>query len=125
MDNRKYLPLMVIGGIALLVIVMLSNSIFLTIDAGHAGVIFKKFSGGLVKTPVYGQGFHVIAPWNTMYVYDIREQVAEESMDVLDKSGLSVSVDVTVRFSPFQDKIGYIHENFGKTYVSKLVTPEK
>ena len=124
MDNRKYLPFMVIGGIALLVIVMLSNSIFLTIDAGHAGVIFKKFSGGLVKTPVYGQGFHVIAPWNTMYVYDIREQVAEESMDVLDKSGLSVSVDVTVRFNPFSDKIGYIHENFGKGYVNILVTPE-
>ena len=124
MDNRKFLPILLIGGIALIVIVALSNSIFLTIQAGEAGVIFRKFSGGLDKENVYQQGFQVIAPWNTMFVYNIKQQTAEESMDVLDKNGLSISVDVTVRFNPMPNKIGYVHERFGQAYINVLVIPE-
>ena len=45
-------------------------------------------------------------------------------MDVLDKNGLSINVDVTVRFNPIYDEIGYLHENFGANYVNKLVVPE-
>ncbi len=124
MDNRKYLPLLVIGIIALVVIIGFSSSMFYTIEPGHRAVIFRKFTTGLDKENTYGAGFHIIAPWNTLYVYDTREQVAEESMDVLDKNGLSISVDVTVRFNPFFDKVGYIHETFGPTYINKLVIPE-
>ena len=124
MDNRKYLPLLIVGGIALIVILLLSNSIFLTIEPGKAGVLFRKFSGGLDKETIYYQGFQVIAPWNTMFIYDVREQSAEESMDVLDKSGLSISVDITVRFNPLPVKIGFIHERFGINYIGTLVVPE-
>jgi regulator of protease activity HflC (stomatin/prohibitin superfamily) len=45
-------------------------------------------------------------------------------MDVLDKSGLSIHVDVTVRFYPIPEKIGYVHEKFTKNFVNVLVTPE-
>jgi regulator of protease activity HflC (stomatin/prohibitin superfamily) len=33
-------------------------------------------------------------------------------------------VDITVRFHPTYDLIGYLHENFGKNYISNLVIPE-
>ena len=59
-----------------------------------------------------------------MYVYNIKEQTAEESMDVLDKNGLSISVEVSVRFNPMPNKIGYVHEIFGTNYVNVLVIPE-
>lgn len=124
MDNRKFLPYVIgIGAIAILALI-LSNSTFLTIEAGEAGVLFKKFGGGLEKEVVYGQGFHVVAPWNTMYIYNVKEQTAEETMNVLDKNGLSIKVDVTVRFNPFAEKIGYVHERFGKAYIQTLVIPE-
>jgi len=124
MDYKKYLPIIIIGGIALIVIIALSNSIFLTIQPGETGVLFRKFSGGLDKDKIYEQGFHIIAPWNTMHVYNVKEQTAEESMDVLDKNGLSISVDVTVRFNPAPQKIGYLHERFGTGYIGVLVVPE-
>lgn len=124
MDNRKYLPIIVIVGIGILVIALFSSSMFVTIQAGEAGVLFRKFSGGLDKDMVYGQGFQLIAPWNDMHVYDIKEQTAEESMDVLDKNGLSISVDVTVRYNPIPGRIGYIHERFGKSYKNTLIIPE-
>ena len=124
MDNRKFLPFVVIAAVVLIVVAVISNSTFLTIEAGEAGVLFRKFGGGLDKETVYGQGFHVVAPWNTMYIYNVKEQTAEESMSVLDKNGLTVRVDVTVRFNPFVDKIGYVHERFGKGYIQTLVIPE-
>jgi len=124
MDNRKYLPYVVVVFVVLVLGLILSNSTFLTINAGETGVLFKRFSGGLEKDVIYRQGFHVVAPWNTMYIYNVKEQTAEESMRVLDRNGLSMSVDVTVRFNPFENKIGYVHERFGKGYVQTLVIPE-
>ena len=124
MDNRKFLPYVFIIGAVLIVGLIVSNSTFLTIMPGETGVLFKKFSGGLNKDVIYGQGFHVIAPWNTMIIYNVKEQTAEEKMNVLDKNGLSIAVDVTVRFNPFPNKIGYVHERFGKAYIQTLVIPE-
>ena len=124
MDNRRFLPYVVVVFVVLVLGVVLSNSTFLTIEAGEAGVLFKRFGGGLEKETIYGQGFHVVAPWNTMYIYNVKEQTAEESMSVLDRNGLTVRVDVTVRFNPFQQKIGYVHERFGNTYIQTLVIPE-
>lgn len=124
MDNRKFLPLIVAGVAGLIFIIALSSSIFLTIKPGEVGVLFKKFSGGLDKSVVYEQGFHVLAPWNTMYVYNVKEQTTEEAMDVLDKNGLSISVDVSVRFNPIPSRVGYVQETFGVNYITVLVIPE-
>jgi regulator of protease activity HflC (stomatin/prohibitin superfamily) len=44
-------------------------------------------------------------------------------MDVLDKGGLSINVDVTIIFNPFYNKIGDLHENIGANYVSVMVIP--
>ncbi len=124
MDNRKYLPVIVIIAISIIVLFSLSNSIFYTVQATERAVIFKKFSGGLDKENIIPPGFHVKAPWNDAFVYDVSENQVEETMDVLDKSGLNINVDVTVRFHPQYDKIGDIHETFQRDYVRRLVIPE-
>ncbi len=110
--------------VALIVILIFSNATFLTIDAGHRGVLFRRFAGGLDKTAIYGPGFHVLAPWNTMYTYDVREKQLEEEMEVLSSNGLNIKVDVTVRVNPMYNKIGDLHDKFGKEYLTSLVRPE-
>ncbi|MEP2023484.1 MAG: prohibitin family protein [Reichenbachiella sp.] len=124
MDNRKFLPFLVIIAFGLFVIVGLSSSLFYTIGPAERAVVFYKFSDGLDKNNIIGPGFHVKAPWNSVYVFDVSENKVEESMDVLDKNGLSVSVDVSVRFTPMPSKIGYLQETFQKDYISRLVIPE-
>ncbi len=124
MDNRKFLPFIIIAVVVLIVIIGFGSSIFYTIHPGERAVIFKKFGGGLDRDNVISPGFRYKAPWNDLYRYDVKENTAEEKMDVLDKSGLSVNVDVTVRFHPIYERIGYLHEVFGKAYVDKLVIPE-
>lgn len=124
MNNRKLIPFVVVAVIALLVLLGLSSSIFFTISATERAVVFYKFSGGLDKDHVISPGWHMKAPWNDVYVYEVNETSSEENMDVLDKNGLSIHVDITVRFFPIPDKIGYVHEKFTKNYVRVLVIPE-
>ncbi len=124
MDNRKLLPIIITTVIALIVIFGLSSSIFYTTQANERAVLFKKFSGGLDKDNVIQPGFHVKAPWNDLITFDVAESKAEETMDVLDKNGLSISVDVSVRFYPKFERIGYIYERFRLGYINTLVIPE-
>lgn len=124
MDNRKFLPIIFIIIAGLIFVISLSSSIFYTIEAGERGVIFYKFRGGLDKENIIPTGFGFKAPWNDIYRYDVKENNAEEKMDVLDRNGLSISVDVTLRYHPIYDRIGHLHEDFGTSYERKLVIPE-
>lgn len=124
MNNRKLLPAIIIAVIALFIIMGISSSIFYTISATERAVAFYKFGIGLDKDNVISQGFHVKAPWNEVYIYSVNETTSEENMDVLDKNGLSIHIDITVRYYPMPDKIGYIHEKFTNNYVNVLVIPE-
>ncbi len=114
----------IIGVIVLIVLLLFGGRMFLIIEAGERGVIFRPYTTGLDKENIYSEGFHVIAPWNEMYIYNVREQQREETMDVLDKNGLSINTDVTVRFNPIFNKIGFLHEQFGVNFINVLVIPE-
>ncbi|HZX74834.1 MAG TPA: prohibitin family protein [Cyclobacteriaceae bacterium] len=123
MNNRR-LPIIILGVIAFIVVLTLSSSLFYTIQATERAIIFYPFGRGLDKDNVIQPGFHTKAPWNDVYTYTVNEVSSDENMDVLDKNGLSIHVDITVRFYPIPDKIGYVHEKFTKNFVSVLVTPE-
>jgi len=124
MDNKKFLPFLVIIVVGLFVVISLSSSLFFTLSPTERGVLFYKFGKGLDKDNIIGPGFHAKAPWNTLYRFDVSENKEEEAMDVLDKSGLSLSIDISVRFSPIPSRIGYIQETFQQDYVNRLVIPE-
>jgi regulator of protease activity HflC (stomatin/prohibitin superfamily) len=113
-----------VGVIALFVLMGISSSIFYTINATQRAVVFYKFGQGLDKDGVIYPGVHLKAPWNDIFVYNVQETSQDENMDVLDKSGLSIHVDVSVRFKPISEKIGYIYEKFNQDYVNVLVIPE-
>lgn len=120
----RFMGAAIIGFFVLFALILFSSATFLTVDAGERGVLFRRFAGGIDKTEVYTPGFHVIAPWNTMYVYDVREKQVEEAMEVLSSNGLNIKVDVTVRLHPSFDKVGDLHEEFGKNYENSLIRPE-
>jgi regulator of protease activity HflC (stomatin/prohibitin superfamily) len=115
---------LIAAAVVLILLLLFGGRMFLIIQAGERGVIFKPYTTGLDKENIYGEGFHIIAPWNDMNIYNVREQQRDEPMDVLDKNGLSISMDVTVRFNPMFGKIGFLHEQFGINYINVLVIPE-
>jgi len=103
---------------------ILSSATFVTLQPGERGVIFRKFTTGLDKEHIYQPGFKIIAPWNDMFLYNVKEKQEEQELDVLDKNGLDIAMDISVRFHPIYDQIGYLHESFGKNYINQLVIPE-
>ena len=116
---------LIVAGVAIVIILLLfGSSMFITLQPGERGVIFRKFTTGLDKENIFGPGFHIIAPWNDMHVYNVKEQKSEETMDVLSRNGLSINIDISVRFNPIYNKIGFLHEIFGKDYINQLVVPE-
>jgi len=122
MNNRR--TIIIISAIAFIVLLTLLSSLWYTIEATDRAIMFYPFGKGLDKINVIDPGTHIKAPWNTVYIYKVNETISDENMDVLDKNGLSIHVDVTVRFFPIHNKIGYIHEQFTSDYVNKLVIPE-
>ena len=124
MENQGLPKAMVLGIIGLIFVVLFGSSMFVTIEPGEKGVLFKKFGGGLDKENVYPQGFQVIAPWNTMHVYDVKLKDTFEKMEVLSKNGLSIKIDLSFRYKPVEDSIGYLHDGIGKNFLESIIKPE-
>lgn len=121
--KRNHVALIIVIS-SIIVLIIFGSRTFSILQPGERGVIFRPFTSGLDKENILSPGFHIVAPWNDLHIYDVKEMKSEETMDVLDKSGLQVVIDVTIRFNPYYDKIGSLREIFGKNYVNQLVIPE-
>ena len=120
----KKIRLFIVLGI-LLGILFLFFATFVKIKPSERGVVFQTIiNKGINKERTFGPGYHIIAPWNEIIIYDVKVQQREEKMDVLEKNGLSLTMDVTVQFRPIYDRIGYLHEQFPKTYIEDLIIPQ-
>lgn len=122
-DPGKIKPFIFIGVLVLILIVVLSN-IFVILQPTERGVVFKKYTTGLDVDDIKGEGLNIIAPWNDVIIFRIEEQQIEETMDVLSKDGLSISIDVSLRFRPKPEEIGYLYRAFRNSYIESLIRPE-
>lgn len=124
MDKLPKVGLPIIFGIVIVFILLTKSSV--NIGYGEAGVLFKTFGGGVVtEEPALGEGFHIIAPWNKVYLYNTKQQeVFEKKMQVLSSNGLEISLDVSVLYQPQSDKLGLLHQTKGENYLDIVIIPE-
>lgn len=120
--NSLGVTLFILGLVVL--VAYLANDIFIPIMPGEAGVQWSRFLGGTKTNKVYGEGVHVIFPWNRMYKYDVRFQQRSATFDVLSHDGLSIVAVVTVRFKPVLGNLALLHKYVGPNYVDTLLLPE-
>jgi len=119
---KKFLPALLIAGV-LLILLAFGNRMSQTIDSGEAGVLFKTFGNGVYLDHTYSEGFHFIAPWNKMFVYEVRQQETGDKMTVLSSNGLEIAVDVSIWFQPEYEKLPYLHKEKGQDYLTRVVKP--
>jgi len=122
LDFKKILPIAIIVGAVLLLIIFWSK-MTVTIPAGHGGVLFKLFAGGVDTETTYKEGFHFLAPWNSMYLYETRQQEVAEEMNVLSSNGLEIRVDFSAWYQPKWDNLGNLHSQIGTDYMRRVVIP--
>lgn len=117
---KSIVPLIVLGVIAL---IFLSKST-VTIEAGEAGVLWKRFSGGVVTDEVpLGEGFHIVAPWNEVIKYEVRQQELTEKMKILSSNGLDIQLEATAWYQPEIEKLGLLHQTKGENYLERVIKP--
>lgn len=116
----RILVLVLIIALVGLIVVYLWRNIFISIHPGEAGVLYRLFTGTEVRK-VYPQGLNIIAPWNTMHIYEVRKQLVSTSFDVLSARGLSVHLDVAVRYLPDREQLGILHQTIGPDYAERVV----
>ncbi len=122
-DPGKIRPYIFIGVAVVILLIVVSN-IFVILQPTERGVVFKKYTTGLDVDNIKGEGLNIIAPWNDVIIFRIEEQQIEETMDVLSKDGLSISIDVSLRFRPKPEEIGYLYRAFRNSYIESLIRPE-
>ena len=123
MQNSKLVSVIVFLLFGLTVMFSFASSIFYVIESTERAVIFYKFGKGLDKENIVKPGFGIKAPWNDIYKFDITDNLVEETIDVLDGSGLSINVDVTMNFHLSYDSVGEIYETYQFDFLRRLVRP--
>ena len=123
MDRLNRIGLPVIALILITFIVIAKSAI--NIGYGEAGVLFKTFGDGVVTDePPLGEGFNLIAPWNKVFIYNVKQQeVFESKMQVLSSNGLDISLDVSVLYQPKYDELGILHKTKGSNYLDIVIVP--
>ncbi len=122
MEKLPKLTIPVIVGVILLIILVAKSSV--TIKSGHVGVLYQTFGNGVVTDqPPLGEGFHIIAPWNKVFVYEVRQQELSEKMQVLSSNGLEIKLDASAWYQPIHKDIAKLHQEKGEDYLQRVIQP--
>ncbi len=122
MDKLPKIALPTVFLIILAVIVISKSTI--VIGSGEAGVLYKTLGDGVVTDkPPMGEGFHFVAPWNKVYIYEVRRQEIFEKMKVLSSNGLDIQLDASAWYMPNYDELGNLHQKIGENYLQRILLP--
>jgi regulator of protease activity HflC (stomatin/prohibitin superfamily) len=121
-NMKKTVPVVILV-VVVIFLIAFGSRMTKTIDAGHGGVLFRIFAGGVELDKTYSEGFHIIAPWNHMITYEVRQNEIGESMNVLSSNGLEIKVDVSTWYHANFKDLPLLHAEIGQDYVRRIVIP--
>ncbi len=117
----KAAPFFIFLGTILLILLLNST---VTIHAGEGGVLWRRFGGGVaVDEPPLSEGFHIIAPWNRVQVFELRQQEYFDEMKILSSNGLDIELDASLWYQPEAENLGKLYKTKGVNYLERLVRP--
>jgi prohibitin 2 len=115
------------GGIFFIILAVAALILFskstVTIGPGEGGVLFQTLGNGINTEETYGEGFHIVAPWNKMIVRKVRQQSISDEMNVLSVNGLEVKVNGTIWYEPEFKNLGFLIKTKGEDYERELLDP--
>ena len=120
-----------------LLIVVLWPLIVITVPSGRVGVLWYRLIGfdlncwcfigrGTALDPrdLKEEGLHIIAPWNRLFIYDLRLQSTTLTINAISKDGVSVAAQINVRYQLLHHSVGVVHKFIGPDYLDSVVAPE-
>ncbi|WP_094228124.1 prohibitin family protein [Methanolobus psychrotolerans] len=123
-----------VGFIILIIFSVMFGSIFVSVGAGEVGVKFNQFGG--VEEGELGEGLHIVPPWVSVTKYSVRSETytmsgvedermtaGEDQIKALTAEGLTVGLDITVRYRLIPDEVSTVHQTLGTNYAEKIIRP--
>lgn len=114
--------LSVILFLAISIFMILVPHLFVRVAAGNVGVLYHLFSGTELNRTL-PEGLHVKFPMDDIIPYDVRIQKAQQELNILSNSGLSVHLELTYWFRIDPARAAYIHSKIGPDYAANIVSP--
>lgn len=115
---------LILSLILLLTVAFLWPRIFINVYPGENGVLWRRFIGGTDLRHPYGEGLHILWPWDKMHIYDTRIQQVSHDFDALSRSGLPIRFELSIRYRPQKHNLPRLHQDIGPDYVEIVVKPE-
>jgi regulator of protease activity HflC (stomatin/prohibitin superfamily) len=122
---------------SMLVATLLFPYVVITVPSGSVGVLWKRFNGydlycwcfvgrGTILDPkeLRDEGLHLVWPWDKLFIYDLRLQSTTQTYNAITKDGVSVVVQINIRFQLLHNSIGVLHKFIGPQYLNSVVAPE-
>jgi prohibitin 2 len=120
--------------VILILFSVMFGSIFVSVGAGEVGVKFNQFGG--VEEDELGEGLHIVPPWISVTKYSVRSEtytmsgttgegqvIGDDQIKALTLEGLTLGLDITVRYRLMSDEVNTVHQNLGTNYAEKIVRP--
>lgn len=109
--------------IAVIALIFISKSA-VTIGSGERGVLYRMFGGVDTENPPLNEGFNIVAPWNKVFKYNVRQQeLLEKEMSVLSSNGLEIKLDASVLYQPKTETVALLHQTRGESYLQSVIIP--
>jgi len=132
------LPTTVMGlMVATFVAAALYPFVVVTVPSGSVGVLWKRFGGigvycwclvgrgtALAPSEIRGEGFHIMWPWDRLFLYDLRLQSSTQTYNAISKDGVSLTATINARFQLRHDSVPQLHKFIGPGYKDMVVSPE-
>ena len=134
---RRHLPrFSVLLMTLLLITIVLWPYVVVSVPTGQVGVLWYRLIGfdpycmclvrGTVLDPreIREEGLHLIMPWNKLYLYDLRLESTTQTYNAISKDGVSMSVQVNVRYQLQHNSVAVLHKFIGPDYFATVISPE-
>ncbi|MBX3237520.1 MAG: prohibitin family protein [Nitrospiraceae bacterium] len=116
---RRWLLLLVPG----LLVTCLLQACGTTVHPGQRGLRWYPLTEGLT-TNTLKSGFYWRAPWNDIFVYDIRLQSYTETVDALSSDDLLVELKTAIIMRPIAEEVYFLAQEIGPDFYPRVVRPE-
>lgn len=94
-----------------------------TVHPGQRGLRWYPLTEGLT-TETLKSGFYWRAPWNDIFVYDVRLQSYTETVDALSSDDLLVQLKTAIIMRPIIDEVYFLAQEIGHDFYPRVVKPE-
>jgi regulator of protease activity HflC (stomatin/prohibitin superfamily) len=94
-----------------------------TVQPGQRGLRWYPFTEGLT-TNTLKSGFYWRAPWNDVFLYDVRWQSYAESVDALSSDDLLVKLRAAIIMRPLPEEVYFLAQEIGPDFYPRVVKPE-